>query len=127
MGAACCVAAKDRTTTNGSPVESLQRHTRYSPSWSFRWDNRGRVAGEETHANWLQDGGCVTDRAEVKSGTTAETAFASEDGSPLDSSQLVPWQKSPHSEGNDRILRLPSSGNFSYASSDLLNQNVLQM
>ncbi|KAL8556132.1 hypothetical protein ACS0TY_003798 [Phlomoides rotata] len=109
MGAACCVAAKDRTTTNGSPVESLQRHVRYSPTWSFRWDNRGRVAGEETHVNWLHDGGCGTDRPEVKSGTTVETTFASVDDSPLDSSRSVPWQKSPLSEGNSRILRLPSS------------------
>ncbi|KAH6780075.1 hypothetical protein C2S52_011312 [Perilla frutescens var. hirtella] len=109
MGAACCVAAKDRTITDGSPVESLQRHARYSPTWSFRWDNRGRVAGEETHANWLHGGGCANDRMEVKSGTTVETVFASEEGSPIDSFRSVTWQKSPVSEGNGGFSRLPSS------------------
>ncbi|KAL0356682.1 UNVERIFIED_CONTAM: hypothetical protein Scaly_1353900 [Sesamum calycinum] len=109
MGAACCVAAKDRTITSGSPGETLQRHARYSPTWSFRWDNRVRVAGEETPANWLHNGGCGNDRMEVKSGTTVENAFASEDGSPLDSFRSLAWQKSPLSEGNDGILRLPSS------------------
>ncbi|XP_057788336.1 uncharacterized protein LOC131005390 [Salvia miltiorrhiza] len=109
MGAACCVAAKDRTITDGSPGDSLQRHVRYSPNWSFRWDNRGRVAGEETHTNWSHDGGCANDRIEVKSGTTVETAFASEEGSPIDSFRSVAWQKSPVSEGNGGISRLPSS------------------
>ncbi|KAG8368207.1 hypothetical protein BUALT_Bualt15G0021200 [Buddleja alternifolia] len=109
MGAACCVAAKDRTITNGPPGESFQRQVRYSPTWSFRWDNRGRVAGEETSTNWLHDGSCGNDRMEVKSGTTVETAFASEEGSPLDSFRSLAWQKSPVSERNAGILRLPSS------------------
>lgn len=109
MGAACCVAAKDRTITDGSPSESLQRHAHYSPTWSFRWDNRGRIGGEETHATWSHDGGCANDRMEVKSGTTVETVFASEEGSPIDSFQSVAWQKSPISEGNGGISRLSSS------------------
>ncbi|KAK6159497.1 hypothetical protein DH2020_006811 [Rehmannia glutinosa] len=112
MGAACCIAAKDRTMTNGSPGETLQRHARYSPSWSFRWDNRGRVAGEETPANWSHDGGCGNDRMPVKFSTTVGAAFASEEGSPLDSSRSLAWQKSPLSEGNGQnggILRLQSS------------------
>lgn len=114
MGAACCVAAKDRTITNGSPVETLQRHARYSPTWSFRWDNRGRVAGEETPANWLHTGGCGNDRMEAKHSTSIEAAFASEEGSPIDSFRSLAWQKSPHSEGNGRISRLPSSGKSPY-------------
>ncbi|KAI3446143.1 hypothetical protein Pfo_002808 [Paulownia fortunei] len=120
MGAACCVAAKDRTITNRSPGETLQRHARYSPTWSFRWDNRGRVAGEETPANWLHDGGCGNNRMEVKFGTTVETAFASEEGSPLDSFRSLAWQKSPISEGNGRILRLPSSD-------QAISQNIVEV
>ncbi|KAL0384057.1 UNVERIFIED_CONTAM: hypothetical protein Sradi_2800000 [Sesamum radiatum] len=120
MGAACCVAAKDRTITSGSPAETLQRHARYSPTWSFRWDNRVRVAGEETPANWLHNGGCGNNRMEVKSGTTVENAFASEDGSPLDSFRSLAWQKSPLSEGNDGILRLPSSD-------QAISQNIGEM
>lgn len=106
MGAACCVAAKDRTIVHG-PSGTLQRHARYSPSWSFRWDNR--VAGEETHANWLRDGGVQNNHVEVKSGTTVQTAFASEEGSPRDSLRLQ-WQKSPVSDVNEGIPKIQDSG-----------------
>ncbi|KAL7125401.1 hypothetical protein ABFS83_14G114800 [Erythranthe nasuta] len=107
MGAACCVAAKDRSIVNGARGETLHRHVR-SPSWSFRWENRGRVAGEEIPANWSIGGG--NDQVEAKSSTTLETAFNSEEGSPLDSSRSLLWRKSPVSEGNaGALLRLPVS------------------
>ncbi|KAL2537685.1 RING/U-box superfamily protein [Forsythia ovata] len=98
------IGERDRTITNRSSSEILQRNVRYSPSWSFRWDSRGRVAGEET-----SDGGGGNHSLDVKSGTTVETACAYEDGSPLDSFQSLAWQKSPITEGNAGILRLPSS------------------
>ncbi|GFY89716.1 RING/U-box superfamily protein [Actinidia rufa] len=109
MGSACCVAARDRTITNGASSEVLQRNVRYSPSWSFRWDNRGRVAGEETSVNCFSDGISRTDGSDVKSGATVETVYASEEGSPVDSFRTLAWQKSPISERNSGILRLPSS------------------
>lgn len=112
MGSACCVAARDRTITNRSSSEVLQRNVRYSPSWSCRWDNRGRVAGEETSVNWLLDEGVGNNRLDAKSGTTIGTAFGSEDGSSLDSFRSLPWQKSPITDRNAGILRLPSSGKF---------------
>ncbi|KAL6531858.1 hypothetical protein OROMI_028221 [Orobanche minor] len=99
MGAACCVAAKDRTILSVSHGETMQRDVRHSPSWNFRWDNRGRVVGEETTATWLCDGGGGHDEVEVKSGTTLETAFASEEGSLVDSFRSSQSQKSPVSEG----------------------------
>ncbi|KAA8546004.1 hypothetical protein F0562_020545 [Nyssa sinensis] len=108
MGSACCVAARDRTITNGSGSEIVHRNVRYSPSWSFRWDNRGRVAGEENSLN-RSDGVSRNDGLHIKSGTAVETAYASEEGSPLDSFRTVAWQKSPISEGNVEIFRLPSS------------------
>ncbi|XP_047322740.1 uncharacterized protein LOC124926538 [Impatiens glandulifera] len=98
MGSACCVAVKDRTITNNSSSRELShRNVRYSPSWSFQWENRGRVAEEVTSVNWS---GQVsrTDQLEVKSGRTTETAFASELGSPLESFHRLSWQKSPVSE-----------------------------
>ncbi|KAI3809798.1 hypothetical protein L1987_19398 [Smallanthus sonchifolius] len=88
MGSACCVAARDRTITDRSSNDIITRNDRYSPSWSFRWDNRGRVAGEESSVN---------DRLDSKSHTTVDTAYATE-GSPLDSSRSLTWQKSPLSE-----------------------------
>ncbi|KAK1439875.1 hypothetical protein QVD17_05699 [Tagetes erecta] len=88
MGSVCCVAARDRTITDRSSNDVISRNDRYSPSWSFRWDNRGRVAGEESSVN---------DRLDSKSHTTVETAYATE-GSPLESSRSLTWQKSPLSE-----------------------------
>lgn len=109
MGSACCVAAKDRAVINGSTSETLQSNVRYSPSWSFRWDNRGRVAGEETSLNWSSDGVGGNDRLEFKSGTTVETLYASEEGSPLDSFRSLALQKSPASDCNTGNLMLPLS------------------
>ncbi|PWA84727.1 Zinc finger, RING/FYVE/PHD-type [Artemisia annua] len=97
MGSACCVAAKDRTITDRSVSDVVPRHDRYSPSWSFRWDNRGRVAGEESSLNCYSDGGSMNDRMDNKSYTTVETTFAT-DGSPLDSSRSLTWQKASFSE-----------------------------
>ncbi|KAL1544234.1 hypothetical protein AAHA92_21110 [Salvia divinorum] len=99
MGAACCVAVKDRTIVHGPSSGTLQRHVRYSPSWSFRWDNRGRVAGEETHVNWLHNGDVRNGQVEVKYSHTVETSFASEESSPLVRHRSR-WQKSPVSDGN---------------------------
>ena len=109
MGSACCVAARDRTITNGPSCEALQhRNVRYSPSWSFRWDNRGRVAGEvDTSASWCSDGPNRNGGLENKS----ETTYASDGGgSPLENFQALTWQKSPVSEGTAGNLMTPASG-----------------
>lgn len=110
MGSACCVAARDRTVTNGSTSEILQRNVRYSPSWNFPWDNRGRVAGEDTSLNWSSDGISGNDIFDFKSRTTVETVYASEEGSPLHSFRSLAWQKSPTSERNGGSMSQPSSG-----------------
>lgn len=99
MGSACCVAARDRTITDRSGSDVMPRNGRYSPSWSFRWDNRGRVAGEESSINCFSNGSGMNDRLDNKSHTTVDTAYATE-GSPLDSSRSLTWQKSPLSEEN---------------------------
>ncbi|CDO97024.1 unnamed protein product [Coffea canephora] len=109
MGSVCCVAAKDRTVTNGSTSEIMHRNIRHSPSWSFRWDNRVRVVGEETSVNWISDGVTRNDPLDVKSGPTIETTHASEEGSPLDSFQSLVWQKSPVSDVNNGATRLTTS------------------
>ncbi|CAA2967574.1 43kDa postsynaptic [Olea europaea subsp. europaea] len=109
MGSACCVAARDRTITSQTPSEALQWRVRHSPSWSFLLDNRGRVAGEEMSTNILLNEGGGNDRLDVKSATTAETAFASEEGSSLDSFRSLACRKSPVSDGNGGNLRFPSS------------------
>lgn len=99
MGSACCVAARDRTITNRSNTDAIPRNIRYSPSWSVRWENRRRVAGEETSVSWFSDGVGTNDRLDNKSPTTVGTAYASEEGSPLESFRNLTWQKSSPSEG----------------------------
>ncbi|KAJ0867022.1 hypothetical protein HanRHA438_Chr12g0558371 [Helianthus annuus] len=95
MGSACCVAARDRTITNGSSRNGMPRTIRYSPSWSVR----RRVAGEEASIHWFSDDLGTNDRLDNKSHTTAGTAYASEDGSPLESFRNRTWHKSSPSEG----------------------------
>lgn len=108
MGSACCVASRDRTITNGSSSDAMPRNIRYSPSWSVRWDNRRRVAGEEASMNWFSNGVGTNDRLDNKSQTTAGTAYASEEGSPLESFRNLTWQKSSPSERRT----VPQSGIF---------------
>lgn len=105
MGAACCVAARDKTIVNGSGSEVLHRNIRYSPTWSFRWDNRGRVAGEDTSISWFSDAVSRNDGSEIK----YESACASEDGNSSESFQSRTWQKSPTSEGTGGHARTPAS------------------
>ncbi|KDP41757.1 hypothetical protein JCGZ_26775 [Jatropha curcas] len=105
MGGACCVAARDKNIVNGPSSEILHRNIRYSPTWSFRWDNRGRVAGEETSITWFSDTNGRNDGLEVKN----ESAYASEEGSPLDSFRRRAWQKSPISDGTAAHVRTPGS------------------
>ncbi|KAM7275027.1 hypothetical protein ACFE04_016893 [Oxalis oulophora] len=113
MGSACCVAARDKSTILTGPhthhthphTDVLQRNIRYSPTWSFRWENRGRVAGEDTSISWFSDGISRNDGSEIK----YESALTSENGSPLESFQRGAWQKSPISEGTAPHLRTPTS------------------
>ncbi|KAG7636953.1 putative transcription factor C2H2 family [Arabidopsis thaliana] len=108
MGNACCVATRDKMVVpNTSAVENFQRNNvRYSPNWSFRWDNRGgRVAGEETSVSLLSDRISRNDVSDVKS----ETALVSSQGSPLDNFQTQSWQKSPASDQSfSRIASIDS-------------------
>ncbi|KAF8118379.1 hypothetical protein N665_0005s0144 [Sinapis alba] len=133
MGNACCVAAHDKMVlpTNTSAVEGLQRNNvRYSPNWSFRWDNRGgRVAGEDTSLSWLSDGISRNDGSDVKS----ESAFVSSQGSPLNNFQTQSWQKSPASDQSfsrnasmdtvsEQISQNPTSFPFAKRSVSLASQ-----
>ncbi|KAL5073616.1 hypothetical protein RYX36_012600 [Vicia faba] len=102
MGAACFVAARDKTVQSGSTNENSHRNIRCSPTWSFRWDNRGgRVAGEDTSINWFSDGNSRNDGSENKN----ESGHVLEEGSPLQNSQPNAIRKSPISEGTGPNVR----------------------
>ncbi|GAB2218991.1 hypothetical protein Droror1_Dr00006616 [Drosera rotundifolia] len=106
MGAACCVASRDSTTQPG-PANDYPR--RQSPSWSFPWDNRGRVAGEETSLGWISDGVGRNNGLDRKS-STGVSAHASDGGSSLGTSVAGSWSKSPMNETTIRNLKTSSSG-----------------
>ncbi|WCJ40938.1 RING/U-box superfamily protein [Euphorbia peplus] len=105
MGGACCVAARDKNIVSGPSSDILHRNIRHSPSWSFRWDNRGRVAGEETSVTWFSDANNGNEGPNIK----YSPAPASGDDSPLDSFQRCTWPKSPSSEGTATFRRTPAS------------------
>ncbi|XP_011047870.1 PREDICTED: uncharacterized protein LOC105142103 [Populus euphratica] len=105
MGGACCVAARDKNIVSGPGGDILHRNILYSPSWSFRWDNRGRVAGEDTSISWFSGGISRNYGSDIKH----ESTYASEDGSPTESFQRRTWQKSPTSEGTASRVRTPTS------------------
>ncbi|XP_028767929.1 uncharacterized protein LOC114743456 [Neltuma alba] len=103
MGAVCCVASKDtdKTRQSGSANEILHRNNRYSPTWSFRWDHRRRVAGEDASINWLSDGVSQNDGSEDKN----DSAYKSDDGLSLQTCEGHRGQKSPISEGTAEHAR----------------------
>ncbi|KAF8410558.1 hypothetical protein HHK36_003089 [Tetracentron sinense] len=110
MGSACCVAAKDTTLPNRISTETLQRNIIYSPSWSFQWDNRGRVAGEvENATNEFSHGISRNVGLEIKGGINVETGNVSDRGNPLENFQTLTSQKSPIHEGTAGNLVTPAS------------------
>ncbi|KAG9135091.1 hypothetical protein Leryth_011590 [Lithospermum erythrorhizon] len=109
MGSVCCVAAKDRALSSGPATDVLSRNIRHSPSWSFRWENRGRVAGEETSFDWRSHGVRNDDTVDAKFLSALEATYASGESSSLSSFRSVRWQKSPGSQEIVEPPRLPSS------------------
>ncbi|CAN0891391.1 hypothetical protein LINGRAHAP2_LOCUS16956 [Linum grandiflorum] len=105
MGGACCIAARDKSIVHGPGSDILHRNIRHSPSWSFRWDNRGRVAGEDTSISWFSNGTSVNDESGAKYGS----AYASEDGSPSFSAGGHTLQKSPVSDRATGHVTTPAS------------------
>ncbi|CAN1125265.1 hypothetical protein LINPERPRIM_LOCUS31582 [Linum perenne] len=105
MGGACCIAARDKNIVHGPGSDILHRNIRHSPSWSFRWDNRGRVAGEDTSISWFSNGTSGNDESAAKYGST----YASEDGSPTNSAGRHTLQKSPVSDRIAGHVTTPAS------------------
>ncbi|XP_057966182.1 uncharacterized protein LOC131156482 isoform X2 [Malania oleifera] len=101
---------RDKAIPNRLSSETVHRNVRYSPSWSFRWDNRGRVAGEvETSVSWLSDGVSRSYGSDIKSGTHEDSTYASEVETLSGSLQTPTWQKSPVSERAAEKLSCPTS------------------
>ncbi|XP_043713570.1 uncharacterized protein LOC122662077 isoform X2 [Telopea speciosissima] len=110
MGSACCVAARDKTLPNTTSPETLQhRNVRYSPSWSFRWENRGRVAGEvENHINQFSRGSSGNFCLEIKEHRDVEMGDVSDGGSPLENFRTPTRKKFLVHEGAAVNLTTPA-------------------
>uniref|UniRef100_A0A803LP92 RING-type domain-containing protein n=1 Tax=Chenopodium quinoa TaxID=63459 RepID=A0A803LP92_CHEQI len=109
MGAACCVASRDKAIQPGSSGEFLHRNFRHSPTWSFRWDSRVGVAGEDTSVGWLSDVASRNDGLDVKSATDV-SAQVSDGGSSLESYRTGAWRKSPVNQDTTKSLKTSASG-----------------
>uniref|UniRef100_A0A7N0TXA1 RING-type domain-containing protein n=1 Tax=Kalanchoe fedtschenkoi TaxID=63787 RepID=A0A7N0TXA1_KALFE len=108
MGAACCVAAKSKSVSDGPNVAASRMNTQCSPSWNVRWDNRGRVAGEETAVRWFADTSSRDNQLENMSEIAVRTI--SEVGSP-ENFQPPAWSVSPLPEEGVAVpdFRSPNS------------------
>ncbi|XP_050370981.1 uncharacterized protein LOC126788983 [Argentina anserina] len=109
MGSACCVAARERSHPNRTRNETLRRNALYSPSWSFRYDNRRRVAGEIDTSYRASRGTSRTASMELKGALSSERGNFSDLGSPLENFGTPISQKSPVHGGICTSLRTPSS------------------
>jgi len=109
MGSACCVAARDKTIPLRAGGESVHRNAIHSPSWSRRWDSRGRVAGENLSYQ-VSSGISQNVSMELKGSLGSERGNLSDGGSPLENSATPTSLKSPAHEGVDVNLMTPHSG-----------------
>ncbi|KAE9586156.1 hypothetical protein Lal_00009959 [Lupinus albus] len=119
MGAACCVPIKDHNLPNRIGGESLHRDVVFSPSWSFRWDSQGHVAGEiENTPDHVSRVVRRNDSMELKGSLSSERGNLSDEGSTLENSVTPISLKSPADEALVANLMTPSpdlsiSSNFS--------------
>lgn len=124
MGSACCVAAREKPVQSRPSNDTFHRNIRCSPTWSFRWENRGRVAGEETSLSWSSAGvprseGFIRYHSASGSeeGSPSESfqrqtwkKSISQEGSPLEDIQSHTWQKTSVSSGTTGLVGTPTSG-----------------
>ncbi|GKV46949.1 hypothetical protein SLEP1_g53906 [Rubroshorea leprosula] len=110
MGSACCVASRDRTIPSRTQSQHSNRNITCSPSWSFRWDNRRRVAGEIEEPSYLVSHGISRDVSmEIKGALGSGRGNLSDQGSPLQNYGTPTSQKSPVHEEVGRNLLTPRS------------------
>ncbi|KAK8580875.1 hypothetical protein V6N12_071126 [Hibiscus sabdariffa] len=113
MGSSCCVAARDGTIPNRTGRETLHRNVRRSPSWSFRRDNRRRVAGEIDEPSYqVVNGTSRNVSMEIKGTLGSDRDILSDQGSLLEIEAYgTPTsQKSPVHEEIGGDLMIPRSG-----------------
>ncbi|KAJ6336886.1 hypothetical protein OIU76_006706 [Salix suchowensis] len=105
MGAACCIAARDKDFPSRTGCQALHRNSGCSPTLSFRWDNRRRVAGENEDSSCQMSHGVTRDAGVEIKGTLGSGRDNLSGGlSPLESFGTPMSPKSPVHEGMGVIL-----------------------
>lgn len=114
MGSACCVAARDRNIPTRAPAEPSQRSVLYSPSWSIRWDNRRRVAGEiENISSEFSHEVSGYRNMQVKKPIRSVRCDVSDMGDQVENSGTPASHNFPTHEGVDANNMTPNSGKCS--------------
>ncbi|KDP38554.1 hypothetical protein JCGZ_04479 [Jatropha curcas] len=111
MGSVCCVAARDKDLPNRTVVNTVHRNPRCSPTWSFRWENRRRVAGEIEDSLYQTSHRLSRDvNVEVKGQLGSDRGHLSDEGSLHESFGTPVSLKSPVHEGMGTNLMAQPSG-----------------
>ncbi|EEF52624.1 uncharacterized protein LOC8275774 [Ricinus communis] len=110
MGAACCIAARNKDLPNRTGGNTLHRNARCSPTWSFRWENRRRVAGEIEDSLYQTSHGLSRDvSVEVKGPLSSDRGNLSDEGSLHESFGTPISLKSPlHERIGANLIAQPS-------------------
>ncbi|KAF5455869.1 hypothetical protein F2P56_025401 [Juglans regia] len=110
MGSACCVASRDKTVPHRAGGEGSHGNAIDSPSWSFRRDNRGCVAGKiENPLYQVSHGVSGNVSMELKRSLGSERGILSDGGSLMENFGTPTSLKSPAHEGADVNLMTPHS------------------
>ncbi|XP_050206083.1 uncharacterized protein LOC126655812 [Mercurialis annua] len=110
MGAACCIAAREKDLPDTTGGNIFHRNARCSPTWSFRWENRRRVAGEIEDSPYQTSQALSRDiSVEVKDPLGSDRDNLSDEGS-LHESFGTPFSlRSPsHERGGTNLIAQPS-------------------
>ncbi|KAF8024293.1 hypothetical protein BT93_F1473 [Corymbia citriodora subsp. variegata] len=124
MGSACCVASRDQTVPCRTANETLHRNIIYSPSWSFRWENRRRVAGEIDNPPYeLNHGNSDSAPTEIKEPISSRRGHISDGRSPLGTMGTPLSQQSPTHDvvGADSATSLSDISQANNDSAELKN------
>lgn len=115
MGSVCCVAAKNRNIPNNGGSGTLHSNSVYSPSWSLRWENRRRVAGEVDNYLCQHSRGITSNSSREIKGSEigSERVVVSDVESPLESFGTPMSQKSTFYDGRNPTSDLSIASNYS--------------
>lgn len=124
MGSACCVASRDQTVPCRTANETLHRNIIYSPSWSFRWENRRRVAGEiDNSPNEFNHENSDCAPTEIKEPISSRRGHISDGRSPMGIMEVPISQQSPAHDvvGADSVTSLSDISQANNDSAELKN------